>query len=200
MAAKSKIYKFVEKEKVEKIAKELNIKPEQIIYANYGKIRYIEGDYEKIINNWYFSIREDDYTVCKEEGIFRIEKENNADLYYSVNKEGVDKIIKEVTQNIKENWNDELQNNVAKYYVDFPVDFKVVGDFEAFKIKYHPIDRWQGDGWRSGDTMRESVNKEEKKETVEKFDIFISPFNNFLKEAFLKNAELIGKTIIVEEK
>ena len=200
MAAKSKIYKFVEKEKVEKIAKELNIKPKQIIYVNYGKIRYIEGDFEKIISNWYFSIREDDYTICQEEGIFRIEKENLADLYYSVSKEGVDKMIKEVTQNIKENWNEELQNNVAKYYVDFPVDFKVVGDFEAFKIKYHPIDRWRGDEWRSGDSMRECVNKEEIKETVEKFDIFISPFNNFLKEAFLKNAELIGKTIIVEEK
>ena len=167
---------------------------EKLSYVTNKEIFNIPA--EEFYNNDFTSLR----YFKSPETVYKIPEGFLLDAtYYKITEEMFNKIKKEVKEQIKENWNEELKKKVMKHYADYPVDLEVIGDFEKFKLKYHPVDNWIGDEWRGGDTWRSSVDTESIKESIEEFDPFIEPFNEFIKNSFYKYAQKIGELKSIKE-
>lgn len=111
--------------------------------------------------------------------------------HYRLDTERYENILQYVKNKVKKNWGENLKEMAMRHFADAPIDCEVIGDFDKFKIIYHPIYNWTGDEFRGSDTSRSAVSNEVVAESIENFDAFI--FEDYIKEAFLKFATKVAE-------
>jgi len=116
--------------------------------------------------------------------------------YYELSKEAFENLKKELKEWVINNF-DKLKDKIAKRYVDYPVSVELI-DNNKVEIKYHPVSNYYGDGFRSGDNWRSSVDNDNVKTIIEKIPLFTESFKDKIEELFYKHAKKVGETKKVE--